>query len=136
MRNRKQNGIEIEAQERGMAMPVSISKQPSTRRSVQDGLSSSTQAAEVSQSPQARNFLFSFPPSRRALKHPGWRIIAAEAKGSTLVQRTRVDQSGTLRRSRSENSSLRAGKRPFNDIEYLSNLPLSHTVKADSGSKV
>ena len=112
-----------------MATPVSISKHPSTRPSIHDELSSGTQASIVSQSRQAKKELFfSFPPNRKALKHPRWCNIAAEAKGSTLVQTLRGDQSGTLRKGITENSSLRAGKRPFNDIALsLQPTPLPHS---------
>ena len=53
--------------------------------------SSSTQASVVSQRPQMKKELFfpSFPPSRRALKHPGWWKIATEAMGGTVVRTTR-----------------------------------------------
>ena len=120
-----------------MATPVSISKRPSARRSVYDGLSSSMQASVVSHSPQAKKELFSSfpPPNRKALKLPGWRNPAAETIGSTLVRTTMGDQSSTSRRSRSESSSLRAGN-GHSMISRISNLPLSHTVKVDSDSIV
>ena len=107
---------------------MSISKHPSARRSVYDGLSSSTQASVVSHSPQGRGaFLPLFhPPSRKALKHPGWCNIAATAMGSTLVPTTSVDQSGTSRRSRSENSPLRAGN-GHSTISRIQPTPLPHS---------
>ena len=102
MRNRKcKTKIEIERPEKGMATPTSISKHPSTRRSVRDELSSSKQASVVLQSPQAKKELFFLfhAPNRKASKHHGWCNIAAEAMGSAVVRTTRVDQSSTLRRA-------------------------------------
>ena len=91
--------------------PVSISKHSSTRISVYDALPSGTQTSVVAHSPQAKREPFSLfhPRNRKALKHPGWRNIAAEAMGSTLVRTTRRDHSGKLRTSRiDQNWSLRA----------------------------
>ena len=106
MRNRQQNGNR--EKKSVLATPLSISKHPSTQRSVYDEFSSSTQASVVSQSPQAKKELFfSFPPpNQKALKHPRWWNAAAAVMGSALVWTMRVDQSGTLRRGRTENSSL------------------------------
>ena len=119
-----------------VATPVSISKHPSTWQSVYDELSSSTQASIVSQSPQAKDGRFPsrfHPPNRTALKHPRW-CNAAEVMGSTLVRTMRVDQSGTLRRGRTENSSLRAGN-GHSMISRISPTYPSPTVKVDSHSR-
>ena len=95
---------------------MSISKRPSTRRSVHEELSSGTQAFIVSHSPQEVRpgeegaFLLISSSNCKALKHPRWwSAAAAKVMCGTLVRTTRVDQSSTWRRGRIENSSLRAG---------------------------
>ena len=91
-------------------MPVSIPKHPSTQRSVYDELSSSTQASVVSHSPQVEEHFFPLHSAHgNALKHPGWRNIAAETMGSTLVRTTRGDPVIQLlerSRARAESTNL------------------------------
>ena len=142
MRNQMQNENRYRSKPKKsiLATPVSISKHSSTWQSVCNELSKHASIRSPAQSSgEVKKELFFplfHPPNRKVLKHPGWWKKAVEAMGSTLVRTTRGDQIGTLKTSRTKNSPCsQSGSRPFNDIAYLSDLPLSHTVKVDSFSQ-